>query len=164
MQPLRQREKISLYPSCFWCLRNEQQFNLFFSCYPSVYSRGGKGMYFCWWQRVALWQLQSKSLPDETIPFTIEPGNVTPAFQVMPLMVSWWLLSTELNDIWEDYGCMERNISTVVSGVTKQVSWRLIKEASCKILDFLCTFLVTDPCPRCIRHRLRVLMAVGVTK
>lgn len=26
---------------------------------------------------------------DETIPFTVELGNVMPAFQVMPLLVSW---------------------------------------------------------------------------
>lgn len=75
-----------------------------------------------------------KVTPDETIPFKMELGSVMPGFQVLPHLIR--LLSMELNNVWEHDGCMERSVSTVVSGVTKQVSWRLMREASCKILDF----------------------------
>lgn len=70
-----------------------------------------------------------KVAPDETTSFTVELGNVKAAFQSMSLLVSWQLLSTELNGVWEDHGCSER---------------RLMKEDSSKVQDFLHKFLITD--------------------
>lgn len=43
----------------------------------------------------------------------VKLGNVKPAFQVMSLLVSWRLLRTELNGVWEDHGCWVRGICAV---------------------------------------------------
>lgn len=67
---------------------------------------------------------------DETALCTVELGRVKTAFQAVPILVSWWLLSTKLNNVWEDHGCLEKDSCGVAWGLTKQVFWRLMKEGS----------------------------------